>query len=312
MLSAAAASGRGVASAIAKETAAGAATGCGQHAVGGTLTTTVAGDRRTVIVHLPSGYTGSTKLALVLNMHGSGSTAAEQELFTGMDATADTDKFIVAYPQGLISDGSGYDWNVPGEPLIGGRTVPAHAANDVEFLTKLVGALEQRYCINPARVYATGFSGGARIASQLACDSSAVFAAVAAVSGLRRPTPCTSSRPLAIVAFHGTADPVDPYDGHGQPYWTYSVPEAAASWAQQDGCSKTAAISKLDRVVRLTDYSHCRSGVAVELYTIAGEGHEWPGGPRLPSSLTSLLGPQTTAINANTVMWAFFEAHPLP
>jgi polyhydroxybutyrate depolymerase len=301
-----------VASAVAKEAAASAVTGCGAHGAGGTLTTTLAGFRRTVIVRLPTGYTGSGKLALVLSMHGSGSTAADHELFTGMDATADADNFIVAYPQGLISDGGGYDWNVPGEPLIGGKAVPAHAANDVEFLTKLVGVLEQRYCINPARVYATGFSGGARIASQLACDSSNVFAAVAAVSGLRRPTPCPTSRPVAILAFHGTADPVDPYDGHGQAYWTYSVPQAAADWAQQDGCSKTAAVSKPDHGVTLTDYTHCRSGVAVELYTIAGEGHEWPGGPRLPSSLTKLLGAQTTAINANTVMWSFFEAHPLP
>jgi polyhydroxybutyrate depolymerase len=117
---------------------------------------------------------------------------------------------------------------------------------------------------------------------------------------------------VAILAFHGTADPVDPYDGHGQAYWTYSVPQAAADWAQQDGCSKTAAVSEPDHGVTLTDYTHCRSGVAVELYTIAGEGHEWPGGPRLPSSLTKLLGAQTTAINANTVMWSFFEAHPLP
>jgi polyhydroxybutyrate depolymerase len=265
-----------------------------------------------VIVHLPSSYTGASKLALVLSMHGSGSTAAEHELFTGMDATADADKFIVAYPQGLIPDGSGYDWNVPGEPLIGGRAVPAHAANDVAFLTRLVGILEERYCINPARVYATGFSGGARIASQLACDSSSVFAAVAAVSGLRRPTPCPASRPMAILAFHGTADPVDPYGGHGQAYWTYSVPQAAADWAGQDGCARTAAVSKPDRGVTLTDYSRCHADVSVELYTITGEGHEWPGGPTLPSALTKLLGPQTTAIDANTVMWAFFQAHPLP
>jgi polyhydroxybutyrate depolymerase len=305
-------SGRGVAPAIAKQPAASAATGCGARGVGGALTTTVAGYRRTVIVHLPSGYTGSTKLALVLNMHGSGSTAAQQEALTGMDATANTDNFIVAYPQGLIPDGTGYVWNVPGEPLVGDKAVSAHAANDVEFLTKLVGLLEQRYCINPVHVYATGFSGGARIASQLACDSPTVFAAVAAVSGLRRPTPCPTSRPVAILAFHGTADPVDPYDGHGEAYWTYSVPQAAAYWAQQDGCSKTPAISKPDHGVTLSDYTHCNAHVAVELYTIAGEGHEWPGGPPLPSPLTHLLGPQTTAITANNVMWAFFEAHPLP
>ena len=77
-----------------------------------------------MIVHVPSGYTGSTTVALVLNMHGSGATALDQEAFSGMDVTADADGFIVAYPQGLIPDGSGYDWNVPGVPLVGGASSP--------------------------------------------------------------------------------------------------------------------------------------------------------------------------------------------
>ena len=288
-------------------------TGCGTAASGSaTLELSVAGRTRTVIVHVPNGYTATTHIPLVLNMHGSGSTAVEQEAFTGMDATADADDFIVAYPQALIPDGSGFDWNVPGEPLIGGRPVPSNAPNDVEFLTQLVGALSHRYCINSKQVFATGFSGGARTASQLACDASGTFAAVAPVSGLRHPTPCNPTRAVPVISFHGTDDPVDPYDGHGQAYWTYSVPQAAADWATQDGCNATASTSQPDRVVTLTAYSGCSSGASVELYTITGEGHEWPGGPHLRRSITRLLGPQSTAIDANSVMWSFFEAHPMP
>jgi polyhydroxybutyrate depolymerase len=292
--------------------AAGSAAGCGTAAAGSsTLTLTIGGHSRVVIVHVPSTYRGASKVPLVLNLHGSGSTARGQELFSGMDATADAHGFIVAYPQGLIQEGSGFDWNVPGVPLVGGAPLPAHAADDVSFLTALVGVLEQRYCIDPSRVYATGFSGGARTASQLACDSSGVFAAVAAVSGLRRATPCPSRRAVPILAFHGTADPVDPYGGHGEAYWTYSVPQAARYWAQQDGCSTTAATSKPDPGVTLTAYGHCRDAAAVELYSISGEGHEWPGGPKLPASLTALLGAQSNAISADNVIWAFFAAHPL-
>ena len=302
----------GPAVAVASAAAAhGSAAGCGAAARSTTLATTIADHQRTAIVHVPSGYTGSQKVPLVLNLHGSGSTAVEQELFTGMDATADSDRFIVAYPQALIPDGTGFDWNAPGEPLIGGTPVAAHAADDVTFLTQLVGVLEHRYCIDPARIYATGFSGGARTASQLACDAPSVFAAVAAVSGVRHPTPCPTSRPVPIVAFHGTADPVDPYGGHGEAYWTYSVPQAAADWARQDGCSTTPSSSRPATGVTLTKYAGCHAGAGVELYTVAGEGHEWPGGTPLPRSLTRLLGPQSDAIVANNVMWAFFEAHPL-
>jgi polyhydroxybutyrate depolymerase len=275
------------------------------------LTLTVSGRARIVIVHVPTGYTGTSHVALVLNMHGSGSTAAAQEVFTGMDATADSDDFIVAYPQGLISSGSGFDWNVPGEPLIGGASVPAGSPDDVSFLTQLVGMLEHRYCIDKSMVYATGFSGGARTASQLACDSSGVFAAVAPVSGLRRPTPCPTTRSVPVISFHGTADPVDPYNGHGQAYWTYSVPQAAQDWGNQDGCSSSPSSSNPVARVTLTKYSGCSGGAEVELYTIQGEGHEWPGGPHLPRSLTRLLGPQFFGISANQLIWAFFEAHPL-
>lgn len=289
------------------------ATGCGLTAPGSTtLTPSVGGHLRTVIVHIPTGYSGSVKVPLVLNMHGSGSTALEQEEFSGMDATADTDGFIVAYPQGLIPDGTGFDWNVPGEPLIGGAAVPAHAANDVVFLTKLVSILEHQYCIDPARVYATGFSGGARTASQLACDASSTFAAVAPVSGLRRPNPCRTTRAVPIISFHGTADPADPYEGHGQAYWTYSVPKAAQDWASQDDCSSKATTSQPDPGVTLTEYGRCKGGANVELYSITGEGHEWPGGPHLRRALTLVLGPQSNAIDANNTMWSFFEAHPKP
>jgi polyhydroxybutyrate depolymerase len=277
-----------------------------------TINPTVGGHVRTVIVHVPSSYTAKSPVALVLNMHGSGSTAAEQELFTGMDTTSDADGFIVAYPQALIPDGTGFDWNVPGVPLIGGRAVPAGSADDVAFLTSLVKLLEQSYCIDADRVYATGFSGGARTASQLACDASTVFAAVAPVSGLRLPTPCPATRAVPILTFHGIADPVDPYLGHGQAYWTYSVPQAAEDWAGKDGCSTPPATSTPDPGVTLTHYTGCQGGAEVELYSIAGEGHEWPDGPKLPRALTRLLGPQTTAIDANSVMWAFFQAHPLP
>ena len=254
---------------------------------------------------------GATKVPLVLNMHGSGSTAAGQEAFTGMDSTADSDGFVVAYPQGLIPDGPGFDWNVPGVPLVGARPVPAGSADDVTFLTTLVRLMEQRYCIDGARVYATGFSGGARMASQLACDASGTFAAVAPVSGLRRATPCPATRAVPIVSFHGTADPVDPYDGHGQAYWTYSVPQAARDWAAQDGCSDTAKTSTSDGVT-LDRYTGCADGAGVELYTLTGEGHEWPGGPPLPKRLTRALGPQSDGVDADAVMWAFFAAHPLP
>jgi polyhydroxybutyrate depolymerase len=277
-----------------------------------TVQITSGGVRRTVLLHVPSGYTDTKPVALVLNLHGSGSTAMAQAGLSGMNAASDADGFIVAYPQGAITSGSGFDWNVPGQPLFGGAAAPTGAADDVTFLSTTISTLESGLCVDSKRVYATGFSGGSRMASQLACDLSGVIAAIAPVSGLRLPAPCAATRPVPVLTFHGTADPVDPYDGNGQAYWTYSVPVAAQRWAAQDGCDATPQDTEPATGVELTAYGGCATGAAVDLYTIVGEGHEWPGGPTLPARDTVVLGAQSNAINADATMWAFFQAHPLP
>jgi len=269
------------------------------------LRPSIDGRTRVVRVHTPP-HPHATRMPLVLNLHGSGSTAIGQEAFSGMDATADADGFVVAYPQAAIPDGRGDDWNVPGALLVGGRKVPAGATNDVRFVTSLVSYLERSYCIDAARVYATGFSGGARLASQLVCNTSAVFAAIAPVSGLRYPTPCATPMAVPVLSFHGTADPVDPYNGHGQPYWTYSVADAARAWARHDGCGPGRAVAHGGLA-----YGSCRAGAQVVLYTIPGEGHEWPGGPRMARRLVAALGPQSNLIDADTTMWAFFSHYSL-
>jgi len=286
--------------------------GCGHQEASGSLqyTLTTGGHRRTVIVHVPAGHAGDRKLALVLNLHGSGSTASAEEQFSGMDATADADHFIVAYPQALIPDGTGYDWNIPGVPLYSGKLPPAGSPSDVAFLTTLVRDLAGRYCIALSRVYATGVSGGGRMASQLGCDASGVFAAVAPVAGLRYPSPCPASRPVPVIAFHGTADTIDPFDGFGFGSWTYSVPAAAQMWAGHDHCAASPQTTA-GRGYRLARYTGCLGDTQVELYALTGEGHEWPGGPAMPKVITSVRGPQSDAVGANALMWAFFRAHPL-
>jgi polyhydroxybutyrate depolymerase len=260
-----------------------------------TLSPTIDGTPRTIIVYVPAGTEGP--VPLVLNMHGTASTAVAQEAASGMDATADANKFIVAYPQGAIPFLGGFAWNVPGQPLLGGFPVPPGSADDVSFLSHLILLLQQTYGVDPKRIYATGFSGGARMASQLGCDLSATVAAIGPVSGVRCACPSDggAGRPMPVIAFHGDADVIDPYGGGGQAYWGYSVPTAAQDWATHDGCTAPATISQPLANVTLTEYSPCGGGAQVDLYTLQGQGHDWP-----------------TALDANALMWSFFVAHPLP
>jgi polyhydroxybutyrate depolymerase len=260
-----------------------------------TITTSVGGRQRTVQVHLPAGYTAKQRLPLLLNLHGSGSTGARQERSAGLDATADEHGFIVAYPQAARRSGGGYSWNVPGTPSFATR-----GPDDIAFLGDVVTLLRQRYCVDTARVYASGFSGGARMVSQLACTATVRLAGVVAVAGLRAPSPCHPGHPVPVLSFHGTADTSNPYDGHGQPYWTYSVPVAAARWARYDGCPGTPSTSTPYPGVTVTRYQGCLGDGAVELYTLAGKGHRWPAA--------------AGAFRPNEILWRFLsgDRQPVP
>ncbi|HEY2672346.1 MAG TPA: PHB depolymerase family esterase [Rugosimonospora sp.] len=270
--------------------------GCGHLVAPGpvTIDTTIGGRPRTLRVYLPIEYTGNQPLPLLLNLHGSGSTAAKQEKGTGLDATADEHGFIVVYPEAARHSGTGFSWNVPGTPSFTQR-----GPNDVAYLGAVVGLMRQRYCVDGGRVYASGFSGGARMVSQLACTPPVRLAGVVMSSGIRAPAPChPSGGGVPVLAFHGTADTSNPYDGHGQSYWTYSVPVAAARWARYDGCRDRAAISQPYPGVTVTSYRGCRGTAAVELYTLAGKGHRWP----LPAG----------AFQPNEILWRFLSGQGLP
>ena len=108
---------------------------------------------------------------------------------------------------------------------------PAQPNDDVEFLGELLDNLEDELCVDPARVFSTGMSNGAQMSSQLACRLPNRFAAVAPDAGVEFYDTCADG-PVAVMAFHGTADPIVTYDGGGLnattiaegTYWKGDVP----------------------------------------------------------------------------------------
>ena len=241
-------------------------------------------DRR-AIVYLPAGYDGRAALSLVLEFHGSGGTPEGQLTTSQLTAVADAERFAIVAPQAIDAR-----WNVPPD---------AAKADDVRFVGDLLDAVERGLCIDRRRVYATGFSGGGRMSSQLACDLSERVAAIAAIGGLRFPGPCAQARSMPVLAFHGTADTVNPYAGGGQPYWGTSVEAAFDGWGQHNGCGPRQE-SRVSASVSLLAYRG--NGCAdVELYRIDGFEHAWPGA----------IYTDREQGTANDLIWAFFGQHPL-
>jgi polyhydroxybutyrate depolymerase len=159
--------------------------------------------------------------AVVLSLHGSRSRADRQARLSRMATLADQpDGAAVAFPQAVSPVGSGYQWDHRG---------------DLAFLVALTESLVERYRPPQGRAIITGMSGGARMACYLAASRSDLVATVGAVAGLRAIGDHGPTRPVPIVAFHGTADRINPYAGGTTPRWDESVRDAATRWAVANG-----------------------------------------------------------------------------
>ena len=197
------------------------------------------GLERKYYVWLPAGYTGTKPVPLVLDFHGTGETATSYEAsFSPMSKDAPAAGYLLVAPQAVVGDASAIRWRVPGT---------GEKPDDVQFTADLIKQLESTYCIDPSRLYATGFSSGAGFTTYLGCQLD-VWAAVAPMSGVSLVHPCPTRPPLAMITFHGTNDLFVMY--HGLPgatsttnpdgFYEGDVPTDVAAWATRNGSRVTS------------------------------------------------------------------------
>jgi polyhydroxybutyrate depolymerase len=264
-----------------------------------------AGIERTYILHIPTGYDGTHPTPLVLAFHGIGLNAEEMIRISGLSDQADSTGFIVAYPNGT---GESKSWN-------GGHCCGEAAKNrvdDVGFVRALIDELAGLANIDPIRVYATGFSNGAIMVYRLACELSDRIAAIGPVSATQiedDQQTCHPARSVPVIHFHGTADRLNPYEGatSSAGFVFVSVEAAIRFWVEKDGCPGPMQRTESENIQHDV-YAACAQDSAVELYTINGGEHAWPGG----QAVSPQVGEPTMEISASPLMWDFFAAHPMP
>lgn len=282
-----------------------------------TLNLSAGGDHGIYIRHLPPAYDGRQPLPLIVDLHGYSETASIHVAISGLGPYGDAHRFITLTPQ------------------TAGK-VPLWSTNlngkDVAFIGGLLDTAEQTLCVDEARVFVTGYSNGAFMTSAVACKYANRIAAVSTVAGIQEIAGCSFSRPVPVVAFHGTADPFVPYngglgkaalnlpapDGSGKTLGQLgastrtpgpTIPQATAAWAKRNGCAAQPTNKPIASDVTLISYS-CPPDAQVELYRVNGGGHAWPGSP-IEKGLQSIIGHVTYSISANDIIWAFFQQHPL-
>ena len=265
---------------------------------------TVDGVARRYVRFEPPGLDPAATVPLVLVLHGRGGSGTIAERLYEMNEQSAAHGFVVAYPDAL---GDPPTWH-------SGLGMGGSEADDVAFIRTLVEREGRTRPLDAQRIFACGHSSGAMMSYRLAGEASDLFAAVGIVAGavgVRGPNGGTitipkPARPVSVIHFHGTDDPLVRYDGGSQrgPTGFLSVADSIAFWVDADGCDPTPATETVG-VARRETYSGGHDGTEVTLWTIEGGGHGWPKQTGRPNVAVSPSG-----ISATELTWAFFAAHP--
>ncbi len=253
--------------------------GCGGGRAGGTAhrAELMVGDTvRTFDLFVPHELGGRERVPLVLAFHGTGESGAGFRAATGLDRLAARDGFLVVYPDAAVGNwAEGCDCN----------RADRLGINDTGFVRVVIDSLSRRFPVDPARVYAVGFSQGGLFVHRLACqmpDRIAAVASIAAPISAPLAERCGPGAPVSVLVMMGTLDDAYRYEGQGQgPRATLGARATAGLWRTLDGCEGAAAVTSLpDRAADGTTvleerWPTCARGSEVALYTVDGGRHAW-------------------------------------
>ncbi|MBK8137825.1 MAG: hypothetical protein IPK52_18765 [Chloroflexi bacterium] len=255
---------------------------------------------RTYSVYVPA--TADDPAPLVIALHPAGASGRDMALISRFNELADPSGWLVAYP-----DGPGGYWDY-GAGTPEWEDVP-DLRDDPGFIAAMIEAIDAEWMVDRERIYAAGYSNGARMAHRLACELPLAGVAMAAATLSDEVTKSCKDGIVAVWMQHGTADSVVPFDG--DPDLTIgslrisralSVIETAQFYALRNGCDNPTfdTVFEFNEVVRvrldLVRYQDCAQGSAVEVLVADGGGHGWTHVP---------------TVDTSALIWGFFEQHTL-
>jgi polyhydroxybutyrate depolymerase len=263
------------------------------------------GRERSYILYIPDSVDPEEPAALVFIFHGGMGNAESAVRMSTFHGIADRNGLIVVYPNGTgrLSDETLLTWN--GGACCG--YAQEEAVDDVGFVRAMVEDVRSMAAIDARRIYASGMSNGGILSHRLGCEAADLFAAIAPVAGTLNYSPCNPAKSVSVIEFHGTQDQHILYDGGYGPQSIAqadftSVKYSIGFWSSFNRCDPEPQTEESDGI-RHDVWTGCADSAAVELYTVIGGGHAWPGGPGDTA---------VSDVSASELIWAFFDAHPKP
>jgi polyhydroxybutyrate depolymerase len=275
-----------------------------------------------------------------LALHGGGGNAEGSVDYFQLNEKSDQEGFIVVYPEGTGRRVLGKlfgSWNA-GRCCAPGMD---EQVDDVGYFANLLEVLKADFNLDPRRTYVLGMSNGAQMAFRLACELANDIAAIGTSGSIGSYDECNPSRPVPVLHIQGREDPCSLFYGGecggcvaellnklGIPakarFWTCQpVPEYLLLWSQFNNCSDRVDTTYRNGNASCITYQDCQEDAEVTLCTVEVMGHTWPGRSTYgaPSCSTNpqgnicevwkeTVGALSDDIDANDMMWDFFEMHP--
>ncbi len=239
------------------------------------------GLERTFLLSAPESALNGGPVPLVLVFHGVLADGNAIQTVTGFPEKAAQEGFIT-----VAGDGIERSWNA------GLCCDPAMrlGIDDVTFARDMVAAVEAEYCIDPERIFVTGFSNGAAMAFKLTCDASDLFAGFAPVGGTIAQFPCEPSQPRPVETINNLEDPVVPFRAGEEVAFPLSL-----EW---NGCADDLVVEQVADNAECRSTTTCDDSVHTGFCAVGGLGHVWPGGATDPNG----------DFSATDHIWDFFAA----
>ncbi len=269
-------------------------------AIDGSATITSQGIQRSILYHAPGGSVADD-LPVLLVFHGTGGNAQTIKSYSGFDAVADANGFLVVYPNST-NIGGVPQWNVYADEVAGhgGLSEPG-ATDDVIFVDDLLEYLCNTFNIDASRVYASGHSNGGFMAYLLAVQRPEKIAAIGPVAAnlWGDDTYLTNYflndyMPVGVMHLHGDADNVVPYPDptYNPNAYIWPLSAFASGNCGNTGYQSSAIATGVERLTFCDGTG--MEPQRIELIRFTGMSHSWP---------------EVTGFDTATEIWDFLSAH---
>jgi poly(3-hydroxybutyrate) depolymerase len=226
------------------------------------ISITVGGMQRQYILNVPTNYDNTHAYKLILAYHwlnGDDDQVYSNDYYHLLPLSDDSTIFVAL--NGEFDPSAGFG----NTPLWENKN-----DEDVLFSDAVVAQIESNFCVDKSRIFATGWSYGASMSYEMACERprgsttngvAGYVRAVAVYSAAQLSGSCKPTTPVPYYASHGTGDATLPYSGGVQ---------LCENMATVDGCTWVTPTDVTSGDHVCTNFTGCMAGYPVEFCSFNG------------------------------------------